>query len=66
MKREILTFDQRVSGCCPGHDKFPDDVYGSRRSIKARARGKQTEHQTVRARAKTSLRREVNDIVSVR
>ncbi|MEO5368369.1 MAG: hypothetical protein H7831_18830 [Magnetococcus sp. WYHC-3] len=46
-------------GCCPGHDKFPNDTYKSRRSKKARAKASQFAHGIARARIKTALHRAV-------
>ena len=45
-------------GCCPGHDKFPADRYGNRRSQRARARDVQQAHGIGRARAKNEIRKE--------
>lgn len=53
MKREILNHKRNVSGCCPGHDKFPDDKYRGRLSVKARSRGKAIEHRVARRAAKS-------------
>lgn len=47
--------DRKDSGCCPGHDKFPDQTYGNRRSERARSRLKKVEHQRARRRAKRIL-----------
>jgi hypothetical protein len=59
MKREIASSGGlKGSRCCPGHDKWPSDTYHSRRSVKARARSKQLEHQSARTRAKASTRKE--------
>ena len=44
MKREILKFKCGSCGCCPGHDTFPDDTYGNRRSKKARTRDRKIEN----------------------
>lgn len=49
MKREIQNLLRHVSGCCPGHDKYPDDTYRSNRSKRARARDKKAEHQHARS-----------------
>lgn len=61
MRRGILEFkiEKNVSGCCPGHDKYPDDVYRNRKSKKARARGKTKEHKYVRFLSKIALRKVV-------
>lgn len=59
MKRELLSLRRGDCGCCPGHDKFPSETYGSRRSKKARARDKQIEHQTVRSIRKRDLAAEM-------
>lgn len=57
--RDILKLRRGDCGCCPGHDKFPNDSYSSRRSKKARARDKQVEHQTVRSIQKRHTAREL-------
>jgi hypothetical protein len=46
-------------GCCPGHDRYPDEVYRSNRSKKARSKGKKIEHRYVRRVKKQLLRNEV-------
>lgn len=56
MKREILTKERNVTGCCPGHDKWPAETYRSRRSKKARSRDKKKEHQLVRQLVKKELK----------
>lgn len=48
MKRQILELKRHVSGCCPGHDDFPDEAYRNRRSIQALSRSKALEHRLVR------------------
>lgn len=40
-------------GCCPGHDKFPQDSFRNRKSKKARARDKRIAHKIARAREKS-------------
>jgi len=54
MKRELLDHSRPLD-CCPGHDRFPTTTYRNRRSKKARATGKQQEHQTTRAKAKRAV-----------
>lgn len=49
MKREIITVLRHVTGCCPGHDKYPGDTYSSNRSKRARSRSKKNEHQHARS-----------------
>jgi hypothetical protein len=51
--------DRKDFGCCPGHDKFPNETYGSRRSKKARAVAKRIAHKRARARAVKALHSEV-------
>lgn len=46
-----------VNGCCPGHDDFPNECYRGRRSIKARSKGKRSEHRYVRRIKKQNLER---------
>jgi len=48
MKRLILTFNRRVSGCCPGHDNYPNEKYKNNLSTKARSRHIKKEHKYVR------------------
>ncbi len=50
--------DRQDAGCCPGHDKFPPDCYGSRRSARAHARARRAAHKRARARAREALRAE--------
>lgn len=62
MKREILDaipHNWNITGCCPGHDVYPDDTYSSRRSKKARARDKKKEHQHARSIAKREMIKEL-------
>ena len=47
--------DRKDRGCCPGHDKFPNETYGSRRSKKARAKTNRIAHKRARARAAANL-----------
>lgn len=56
MKREILTIKRHVSGCCPGNDDFPEDVYKSRTSIHARSRDIKREHRFVRRHVRRDLK----------
>lgn len=62
MKREIFDIRHNVSGCCPGHDDYPDDVYGNRRSTKARAKGIKREHKYVRTVVNRELKKEVEKV----
>lgn len=57
MKREILDHKRYkfIGGCCPGHDTWPDDVYSTRSSVHARAKGKAKEHRLVRRIAKQKI-----------
>lgn len=55
MKREILALRRDVSGCCPGHDVYPDDTYSSNRSKRARSRDIGKEHRYVRRKLKEQL-----------
>ena len=49
MKRDIISLKGRaVSGCCPGHDTWPNESYENRRSKRARSRDKKREHRYVR------------------
>lgn len=55
MRREILNWRRGDCGCCPGHDKFPNEVYSSNRSKRARSRDKALEHRVVRRIVKRDL-----------
>lgn len=50
MKREILQLKRmrHINGCCPGHDDYPSETYGSNRSKRARARDMKKEHRHAR------------------
>lgn len=58
MRREILTVlgGICISGCCPAHDKYPNDTYKNSRSKRARARDKAKEHRYTRRRNRQELR----------
>jgi hypothetical protein len=60
MKREIFTFQQghNITGCCPGHDTWPNDTYRSNRSKRARARDIKKEHRYVRRILNSRLKNE--------
>jgi hypothetical protein len=47
--------DRRDRGCCPGHDKYPSDSYGSRRSKHARQKARRLAHKRARARERVLL-----------
>jgi hypothetical protein len=51
-------------GCCPGHDKFSREKYSGRRTVKARARGKQIMHGIARARARREIHRTLQEMGS--
>ena len=57
MKRDILTTKNiyDVSSCCPGHDTWPNETYGNRRSKAARARDIKKEHRTFRRLSKLEV-----------
>lgn len=55
MKRELKQLQPRQDECCPGHDTWPNETYGNRRSKKARSRGIKREHKYVRTLAKRAL-----------
>lgn len=40
---------RKDSGCCPGHDKFPRETYGSRSSLKAKRRTDRLANKRARA-----------------
>jgi hypothetical protein len=51
--------DRKDRGCCPGHDKFPCDSYGSARSRRAHAKANRIAHKRARARSRAALANEV-------
>lgn len=61
MRREILDYypGDNTTGCCPGHDNYPNQTYRSRRSKRARARDKKKEHQHARTAANRAMMREL-------
>ncbi len=59
MRREIITAGVFPGWCCPGHDKYPNETYRSRRSKKARTRDKKAEHQHARSILKREFKKEV-------
>ena len=63
MKREILKHKlaSAISGCCPGHDDWPNDTYSNNRSKKARSRDKAREHRTARHLSKNQISKENNE-----
>ena len=66
MRREIeqLWSQHKLDQCCPGHDRFPNDTYRSRRSKRARARDKGIEHRFVRRQRKLALVRHCSEELS--
>lgn len=59
MKREIIDYDRHCCGCCPGHDRFPNETYKNRRSKKQRAKDKKREHQVARKKAKKAVEKDI-------
>lgn len=49
------------SGCCPGHDTFPSETYGNRRSKRAQTRDTAIQHQVARARLKADTRKAIEE-----
>ena len=49
-------------GCCPGHDKFPYESYGSRVSMKLKRRTDQLAHRRARSWERQEIFKELNDI----
>ena len=62
MKRGILNFRRGDRGCCPGHDKFPEQKYNSNRSRKARKRDRKIENQLVRSLQKREVYNFLHDV----
>lgn len=62
MQRQIRQVGYHPGLCCPGHDKYPNDVYGSVRSKRARARDIKKEHQHARSILKRKLYKEIIEI----
>lgn len=61
MKREIHKYVKHASGCCPGHDMYPNDTYRNNRSKKARAKGKTVEHKRVRTGVKKEVEKALEE-----
>ena len=57
--RDLNKLKRGHSGCCPGHDEYPTGSYKGRKSKKARAKGKQAEHQYVRTLQTRQLQEEI-------
>lgn len=55
---------RKDSGCCPGHDKFPRDKYGSARSRRARAKARLIAHKRARAQEAQTLSKESTQIAT--
>jgi hypothetical protein len=51
-------------GCCPGHDKFPREAYGSRPSQKAKRRTDRLANKRARAWSKVIIINELKEAVS--
>lgn len=51
-------------GCCPGHDKFPNTLYGSRTSKRAKRRTDQLANMRARRWEKRELQKEVDNLDS--
>jgi len=47
--------DRKDAGCCPGHDKFPSESYGSSRSRRAHKRANRIAHKRARARVREEI-----------
>lgn len=54
---------RKDSGCCPGHDKFPRETYGSRASKKAKRKTDQLANQRARAWGKIELMKALDESV---
>ncbi len=46
-------------GCCPGHDKFPVEIFSTNISQKAHTRDTKKAHRRERLSAKQSIRKEL-------
>lgn len=53
--------DRKDRGCCPGHDKFPNETYNSRVSKKAHARANRIAHKRARARNRNELAKSLRE-----
>ncbi len=60
--RDLFKHRRGDCGCCPGHDKFPNETYNNKRSKKARPRDLKTEHQLVRQLQKRGLQKEIKEL----
>ena len=61
--RDLLKIRRGDCGCCPGHDKFPNETYNSRRSKKARSRDIKKEHRVVRRILKQEIKNNLEDLI---
>jgi len=61
MKREILNFKPKLSGC-PGHNDYPSGTFKNRRSKRARSRDKKLEHKHARSIVSRELKSELLQI----
>lgn len=50
-------------GCCPGHDKFPRETYGSRPSLKAKRRTDRLANKRARAWKRVTIMNELKEAV---
>ena len=50
-------------GCCPGHDKFPNETYNTRTSMKAKRRTDQLANKRARAWGKVELLMELSELM---
>lgn len=66
MRREIETAKLRrnISGCCPGHDDYPNQSYKNRRSKAARSEGIKKEHRAFRRVSRLLTTREACDTLA--
>lgn len=56
---------RKDQGCCPGHDKFPYESYGSRVSMKLKRRTDQLAHRRARSWERQEIFKELNDIFNM-
>lgn len=52
---------RKDQGCCPGHDKFPYESYGSRVSMRLKRRTDQLAHRRARSWERQEIFKKLND-----
>ena len=53
---------RKDSGCCPGHDKFPREAYGTRTSMRAKRVTDMLANRRARAWGKVEMQKEIENL----